>query len=488
MHCVRAVHALCIVTVVVDNLVNIAWVRPILPDASADIKIWDKHGPQHTKACFMEFEVGIHDGAYEGRLHSQVPSIGQKTLVVPQKTSNDIPLIPSSDIHGCGARVEHLFAHLGLGGVCMTFGWGPMRSFAFVPCACVLPQRWLDFRVVMGKLNYYLALCALCAETPPWPLPPAFRTSFVKPHNCLSAQSFCTAPVPQVAPLMIILFLLLILHAVTHVLVAAMPYLRNTNKPLDPDGQEALETPRSQILAFFVLAHIVTLSVCAVTCGINGNVAEVIVAAVLLAVNAALLLSFYLHPSPRRIRGLVAAIVFVAWPTFLLVEEPSVGRFFGALIGHAVAMLLAQVMCCSPATLVVLTLGSLAFPIVTSLIAHVEFSSTVVEVGALLVLPLVVLNAVACRYVYLLHNELSSAHSQICELRQQLSTSHSLATALESQIGLVGTLVKRTQSPLNSVFHLIGMMKDGTAALLHYGVCDSLLALCYQVPSFPVSH
>ena len=38
----------------------------------------------------------------------------------------------------------------------------------FLPCACVLPQRWVDSRVVIGKQNYYSALCACCAETPPY--------------------------------------------------------------------------------------------------------------------------------------------------------------------------------------------------------------------------------------------------------------------------------------------------------------------------------
>ena len=32
-------------------------------------------------------------------------------------------------------------------------------SVLFLPCACVLPQRWVDFRVVTGELNYYLARC-----------------------------------------------------------------------------------------------------------------------------------------------------------------------------------------------------------------------------------------------------------------------------------------------------------------------------------------
>ena len=57
---------------------------------SADVKIWDQCGPQRTKGCSMEFEVGIHDDACEGRLHSRVPSVGRKTLTVRQKTSDDI--------------------------------------------------------------------------------------------------------------------------------------------------------------------------------------------------------------------------------------------------------------------------------------------------------------------------------------------------------------------------------------------------------------
>ena len=89
----------------VDHLGNIVWICPVLPGTSADVKIWDKYGPQRTKGCFMEFEVGVHDGAYKGPLHSHVPFIGRKTLTMRHKTYNDV--------HGYyRARVEHLFAHL----------------------------------------------------------------------------------------------------------------------------------------------------------------------------------------------------------------------------------------------------------------------------------------------------------------------------------------------------------------------------------------
>ena len=42
----------------VDILVNIVWVCLVLPSTSADVKIWDKDGRQHTKNCFMGFQVG----------------------------------------------------------------------------------------------------------------------------------------------------------------------------------------------------------------------------------------------------------------------------------------------------------------------------------------------------------------------------------------------------------------------------------------------
>ena len=95
----------------VDKLVTIVWVCPVLHGTNADVNIWDKYpggnGLQHTKGCLMEFEVGIHDGAHKGRVHSHIPFIGPKTLHVWQKTSYD------NDIHGYyRVGVEHLFAHL----------------------------------------------------------------------------------------------------------------------------------------------------------------------------------------------------------------------------------------------------------------------------------------------------------------------------------------------------------------------------------------
>ena len=87
----------------VDNLVNVVWLCPVLPGTSADVKIWDKYGPQRTKGCFVE--VGTHDDAYSRRMHSHVPFIGRKTVTVWQKAYNDI--------HGYyRAWVERLFACL----------------------------------------------------------------------------------------------------------------------------------------------------------------------------------------------------------------------------------------------------------------------------------------------------------------------------------------------------------------------------------------
>ena len=59
----------------------------------------------HNAPKDEEFEEGIHDGAYKGRLHSHAPFIGYKILIVWQKTYDDV--------HGYyRARVEHLFARL----------------------------------------------------------------------------------------------------------------------------------------------------------------------------------------------------------------------------------------------------------------------------------------------------------------------------------------------------------------------------------------
>ena len=93
------------VTVAVDNLGNIVWICDLMPGTSADVMIWDQRGPSRTHGQFFDFEIGAHDGAYKGRLHTAVPYIGRKTLTDDQQEYNDV--------HGFyRARVEHLFARL----------------------------------------------------------------------------------------------------------------------------------------------------------------------------------------------------------------------------------------------------------------------------------------------------------------------------------------------------------------------------------------
>ena len=96
------------------------YICPVLPGASAYVKLWDKYGPQRTKRCFTKLEVGIHDGAYRGRLHSHILFIDGKTISVRQKTYDDI--------HGHGWII--CLPTFGLGGLLMTFGWGPMKILA----------------------------------------------------------------------------------------------------------------------------------------------------------------------------------------------------------------------------------------------------------------------------------------------------------------------------------------------------------------------
>ena len=66
------------ITVVMDNLGNILWICDLMPETSADVMIWDQCGPSRTHGQFFDFEIGAHDGAYKGRLHTVVPYIGWK--------------------------------------------------------------------------------------------------------------------------------------------------------------------------------------------------------------------------------------------------------------------------------------------------------------------------------------------------------------------------------------------------------------------------
>ena len=58
---------------------------------------------------FFNFEIGAHDGAYKGRLHTDVPYIGRKTLSDDQQEYNGIMMSMgsivqgwSTSLHSCG--------------------------------------------------------------------------------------------------------------------------------------------------------------------------------------------------------------------------------------------------------------------------------------------------------------------------------------------------------------------------------------------------
>ena len=92
-------------TVVVDHLGNIVWIGPLMPGTAPGVIIWDKYGPSRKLGLFKDFEVGNHDGAYKGRMHSHTPFIGRKVLTKREREYNNV--------HGYyRARVEHLFARL----------------------------------------------------------------------------------------------------------------------------------------------------------------------------------------------------------------------------------------------------------------------------------------------------------------------------------------------------------------------------------------
>ena len=67
--------------------------------------IWDQHGPSRTHGQFFDFQIGAHDGAYKGRLHTAVPYIGRKTLSDDKSIIMSMASIVqglSTSLHGCG--------------------------------------------------------------------------------------------------------------------------------------------------------------------------------------------------------------------------------------------------------------------------------------------------------------------------------------------------------------------------------------------------
>ena len=57
-------------TVAVDHLGNIVWIDPLMPGTPRDVIKRDKYGPSRKLGLFKDFEVGNHDGAYNGRPHA----------------------------------------------------------------------------------------------------------------------------------------------------------------------------------------------------------------------------------------------------------------------------------------------------------------------------------------------------------------------------------------------------------------------------------
>ena len=87
-------------TVAVDNLGNIVCICDLMPGTTADLMIWDARGPSRSHGQFFDFELGAHDGAYKGRIHTAVPYISRKKLSDNQQEYNHV--------HGFyRARVEH---------------------------------------------------------------------------------------------------------------------------------------------------------------------------------------------------------------------------------------------------------------------------------------------------------------------------------------------------------------------------------------------
>ena len=128
------------ITVAADNLGNLVWICNLMPATSADVMIWDQHGPSQTHGQFFNFEVGAHDGAYKGCLHTVAPFIGRASLSEAQQEYNNI--------HGFyRTRVEHLFARLWQWRIACNV-WTRFAA-ELHHCVCIL----LHFTQFSGKMH-----------------------------------------------------------------------------------------------------------------------------------------------------------------------------------------------------------------------------------------------------------------------------------------------------------------------------------------------
>ena len=103
-----------------------------MPGTTPDVIIWDKYGPSTKLGLFKNFEVGNHDGAYNGRLHWHTPFIGRKVLTnVKESITMYMAII-----------VFVLSTHLpvcGIGRSFETFGWVLLVTYMPIhPFFCIL--------------------------------------------------------------------------------------------------------------------------------------------------------------------------------------------------------------------------------------------------------------------------------------------------------------------------------------------------------------
>ena len=136
-------------TVAVDHLVNIVWIGPLMPGTAPDVIIWDKHGPSRKLGVFKHFEIGNHDGAYKGRLHSHTRFIGRKVLTKREREYNNV--------HGYyRACVEHLFARL--------WHWKVVRDI-WMGSACDLHA---NTHMLLHFTQFQICWPKLCQPCRPW--------------------------------------------------------------------------------------------------------------------------------------------------------------------------------------------------------------------------------------------------------------------------------------------------------------------------------
>ena len=284
------------------------------------------------------------------------------------------------------------------------------------------------------------------------------------------------------------MFFLLVLvpYALAYVAVAIWRLYNGKSSVGGHGGDDMLHSSRLQVLKLVNFAHMALLAVAAISAGASQEILSTLAAVALLLVDLGVALSLR-ATNPRKwfwAQAGVAAIAIVAWPTILLAQSQTGERFAGVLTSHVIAALLLEMLSCPPVLSLLLTVSSLALPLVVLLTNSIALPNPVMEVGSLLFLPLVIMLLGVCHYVQNVHRLLQAACTCVKELDTENTTAQSYVTALQVQTGFVTFLASQLSGPLNSMSDCLEIIKEGVVNREEVDIYDTLMVLNYQANSY----